>query len=211
MPTASDVLDYWFGEPARSEPELMEKISRWFMGGPALDREVNERFGGALDAAIAGQLDDWADAPRSRLALVILLDQLTRNRFRDDPKMYSGDTKAQQLAVRSFEDGTADKLELVEKLFLAMPLLHAEDLALQQRAGVIGAALREEAPPLYEKMLAMHHEQTQKYTEVIRRFGRFPHRNAILGRESTPEEIEFLRDWADRAPPKGSLPASGSG
>ena len=211
MPTANDVLDYWFGEPARTEPELMQKISRWFTGGPALDREVNERFGDAIDDAIAGQLDDWAGAPRSRLALVILLDQLTRNRFRDDPKMYSGDSKAQQLALRSFEDGTADKLELVERLFLAMPLLHAEDLAMQQRAGEIGVALRQDAPPLYEKMLAMHREQTGKYTDVIRRFGRFPHRNAILGRESTPEEIEFLRDWADRAPPRGSRPADSSG
>lgn len=204
MPTANDVLDYWFGQPARSEQDLMQKISRWFMGGPALDQEVNERFGATIDAAIAGQLDDWAGEPRSRLALVILLDQLTRNRFRDDPRMYSGDARAQQLALRSFEDGTADKLELVEKMFLAMPLLHAEDLALQQRAGEIGVALRQQAPPLYQRMLAMHDEQTAKYTDIIRRFGRFPHRNAILGRDSTPEEIEFLRDWADRAPPKGS-------
>ena len=205
MRTADEVLEFWFGAPARNGDELMAKVGRWFMGGEALDRDVIERFGPTIEAAIAGKLDAWADSPRSRLALVILLDQLTRNMYRNQARMYAGDARAQELALQSFDgDGAAAKLELMERVFLAMPLLHAENLSMQRRAGEIGAELRRDAPPLYQRLLEMHEEQTRKYTAVIERFGRFPHRNELLGRESTAEEIEFLRDWADRAPPAGA-------
>jgi uncharacterized protein (DUF924 family) len=199
-----EVVEFWFGTPARTPEEVMQKTLRWFRGGEAMDREARERFGRAVERAVRGELDAWAEEPSGRLALVLLLDQLTRNVFRGDPaRMYAGDARAQRLALEAFDRGMDRGLPYEQRLFLSMPLLHAEDLALQRRAGAIAAALAAEAPPQYAQMAAMNREQTAKYTSVIERFGRFPHRNAVLGRASTPEEEEFLKDWDERAPPKG--------
>jgi uncharacterized protein (DUF924 family) len=200
----AEVLEFWFGEPATDEAGIMAKVGRWFRGGPAMDAEVREKFGAVVEAALAGELDDWAASPRGRLALVLVLDQFTRNVFRNDPRTHAGDPKAQDLAVEALDRGMDAELAFVERLFLTMPLVHAEDLALQRRAAAYAQALAPITPPLYAKMAAMHLEQTAKYEGVIARFSRFPHRNALLGRESTPEESAFLADWADRAPPKGA-------
>jgi uncharacterized protein (DUF924 family) len=199
-----EVLSFWFDPPADSDEALMEKIRRWFMGGPAMDAEVSERFGAAVEAAVEGGFEDWMDSAEGRLALVILLDQLTRNCYRDQARMYAGDARAQQIALASFADGTAEQLGFVEQLFLSMPLLHAEDLQLQHRLAELSARFEAGAPPLYRTMAAMHREQSAKFTSVISRFGRFPHRNAIHGRDTTPEETEFLRDWATKGPPSGA-------
>jgi uncharacterized protein (DUF924 family) len=204
LASPDEILDYWFGEPAREGAELMTKIRRWFQGGEETDREIDERFGATVAAALDRRLDGWAEVPRTRLALVLLLDQFTRNVYRGTPRMYEGDGYAQSLAKTSFDDGSAAELSFIEQLFLSMPLLHAEDLALQRREREIAAELASIAPELYRPMCAMHREQTAKYTGVIERFGRFPHRNAILGRTSTPEELELLADWAEKAPPSGA-------
>lgn len=202
MTTPQDVLEFWFGEPPSTKDEMMAQIKRWFQGGPEMDAEVIERFGDAVGRALAGELDDWADEPRSRLALVLVLDQFTRNVFRGDPRTYAGDPKAQRLALEAFEAGMDDSLEYVEKMFLSMPLLHAEDVELQRRSDAIAARISEEAQGPYASGAAAHLEQNAKYTEIIERFGRFPHRNELLGRESTPEELEFLKGWAQTAAPK---------
>jgi uncharacterized protein (DUF924 family) len=136
------------------------------------------------------------------LALVLLLDQMTRSLFRNDALSYSGDTQAQSLSADAFDRGLHLKLEFPECMFLLMPMVHAEDLALQERSALLATELVANAPPIYPLMAAMMVEQTAKYLEVIRRFGRFPHRNAILGRTSTLEEIEFLKTWAIAAVPK---------
>jgi uncharacterized protein (DUF924 family) len=200
-----DVLEFWFGTPPADESELMAKIRRWFQGGDTVDREVVERFADTVEAAVDGGLEAWASSPRGRLALVILLDQFTRNVFRDTPRMYAGDARAQELALAAFADRTADRLAFVEQLFLSLPLLHSESLAHQERGAEIAAALARQAPPLFEPMCAMHLEQSAKYRGVIERFGGFPHRNAVLGRPSTPEEIEFLADWDAKARPAGMI------
>ena len=202
MRTADEVLAYWFGAPATTEAEIMTQVRRWFSGGD-MDAEVRERFGETVQAALAGELDGWADEPRGRLALVILLDQLTRNTLRDDPGMYAGDGKAQRLALDAFDRGLDARLAWVERLFLSMPLLHSEDPGLLRRAGEIARAMAAEAQPPYDRMSAMHLEQTAKYLGIVERFGRFPHRNAILGRTSTAEEEDFMRTWAERGPPRG--------
>jgi uncharacterized protein (DUF924 family) len=202
MITPRDVLAYWFEPAATTEQELMEQIRRWFMGGPALDAEITRRFGAAVEAAVDGGLEDWMATPDGRLALVILLDQLTRNVFRDQPRMYAGDARAQRIAVASLSDGTAETLGYVERVFMTMPLLHAEDLELQDRLASLVDALAAEAPPLYRKMAAMHSEQSTKFRAVIARFGRFPHRNALHGRATTDEEAAFLVDWHQKGPPK---------
>jgi len=202
--TPEEVLEYWFGTPATTEAELMTSIKRWYMGGPEIDREVRERFGDAVQAALAGELDAWADQPRSRLALIILLDQMTRNTLRDDPGMYAGDAKAQRLALEAFDRGLDAGLHHIERMFLSMPLLHSENLDLQRRSVAIARDLAAAAPPPYDKMSAMHVEQAGKYAGIIERFGRFPHRNAILGRTSTTEELEFLKTWEQNARPSGA-------
>jgi uncharacterized protein (DUF924 family) len=199
-----DVLEFWFGIPPADEQELMQKVRRWFHGGDALDREVVAGFADAVDAALGGGLDAWSSSPRGRLALVILLDQFTRSVFRGTSRVYAGDARAQELALEAFDDGSAEELSFVEQLFLSLPLLHAESLALQEREAQIAAALAAKAPSLWRPMSAMHLEQSAKYRRVIERFGRFPHRNAILGRSSTPQEIEFIVDWDEKAPPTGA-------
>jgi uncharacterized protein (DUF924 family) len=206
MVQADEVLDFWFGAAPLDEAGMMAKITRWFRGGPEMDAEVRQRFGAAVEAALAGELDGWAGASRSRLALILVLDQFTRNVFRGDPRTHAGDAKAQRLATEALETGLDRDLDFIERLFLAMPLLHAEDLALQRRGVAYDEALGSAAPPVYRTMEAMHREQSRKYLGVIERFGRFPHRNALLGRASTPDEIAFLADWAERAAPKGAPP-----
>jgi uncharacterized protein (DUF924 family) len=198
-----EILEFWFEDPPPDLQALMAKARRWFHGSEAFDREVIARFGSTVAAAMNGELDAWSASPRSRLALVIILDQFTRNVFRGTPLTYAGDARAQDLALRSFADGTADQLAFIEQFFLSMPLLHAESLSLQRRETEIAKHLAARAPELYRPMTAMHLEQTAKYLGVIERFGRFPHRNEILGRESTPEELAFLIDWAENAPPAG--------
>lgn len=201
--TPDAVLGFWFGAPPADETELMAKNRRWFDGGDAMDREVNARFAGAVDAALDGRLDAWSATPHGRLALVILLDQFTRNVFRDTPRMYAGDARAQALAIEAFADGSADRLTFVEQIFLSLPLLHSERLDHHQRDGEIANAIATKASPFYQPLAAMRLEQSAKYRDVIARFGRFPHRNAVLGRPSTPAEVDFLADWEAKAPPSG--------
>jgi uncharacterized protein (DUF924 family) len=210
MPDVSpeDVLAFWFGAPPTDEPQLMARIERWFRGSEAFDREVVARFAEAVRAAVDGRLDGWRETARGTLALVILLDQFTRNVFRDRPEMYAGDARAQEIALEAFDDRTADELGYVEQLFLSMPLLHAEDLALQERSVEIVRTLAPSAPPLFAAMAAMHLEQSTKYRAVIARFGRFPHRNALLGRAATSDEMAFLADWDSKQPPAGMPPVA---
>jgi len=208
MPDVSPdhVVAFWFGAPPADADELATKTLRWFRGGEAFDREVIARFADVVTAAVEGGLDAWRSSPRGRLALVILLDQFTRNVFRGTPRMYAGDARAQALALEAFADGSVAALPFVEQLFLSLPLLHAESLALQERVGEIARALAPKVPAVFEPMAAMWLEQCAKYRGVIARFGRFPHRNAMLGRPSTPEEIAFLADWEAKAPPAGMPP-----
>lgn len=202
--SADEVLEFWFGTPVTSEAEAMAKAQRWFNGGKAMDREVKARFGETIEAALTGKLDAWASTPRGRLALVIVLDQLTRNAFRGQPRTYAGDAKAQRLASEAFDAGLDQTLSCVERMFLSMPLLHAEDTALQRRSAELARSIGASAPALYARGAGMHLEQANKYLAIVTRFGRFPHRNETLGRRSTAEEEAFLLDWAEKAAPRGA-------
>jgi uncharacterized protein (DUF924 family)/glutathione S-transferase len=202
--TPEQVVEFWFGEPATTEAELMAKAGRWFQGGESMDREVKAQFGDTVEAALAGQLDTWASTTRGRLALVIVLDQLTRNALRGQARTFAGDPKAQRLATEAFDAGLDETLSTVERLFLGMPFMHAEDLALQQRSVELARRFAASAPELHARGAAMQLEQAEKYFAIVTRFGRFPHRNAVLDRRSTPEEEAFLVDWAERASPSGA-------
>ena len=204
-----DVLELWFGKPATTTEEYGKKIRRWFMGGPALDAELRERFGSLVERAIAGELDAWATTPRGRLALIVVLDQFTRSIFRDTPRMYAGDAKAQALALDGLDRGFDEQLGFEERQFLGMPLAHAEDLALQERSVTEMNALVADAADFHKPLIAMGVEQSRKYRDLIAKFGRFPHRNKLLGRTNTPEEEAFLVDVEAKMRPAGAndLPA----
>ena len=197
-----EILAFWFGpQPARTREELMAKLRRWYQGGPELDAEIRARFSALVEQALAGGLDSWATTPRGRIALILLLDQFTRNLFRDSPRTYAGDAKAQRLTLEALDSLALYSFE--ERQFLIMPLLHAEDLSLQETGLHEMQAHVAAAPPELQPVLSMGLEQSRKYRDIIARFGRFPHRNAVLGRASTPDEIEFLKDWAQKQPPSG--------
>lgn len=199
-----EVLEFWFDRPATTTEEYGRKVKRWYMGGTALDAEIRERFAALVERALAGGLDDWTQTARGRLALILVLDQFPRSISRDTPAAYAGDERAQALAVEAFDRGVDRELSIEERQFLTMPFLHAEDLALQERGVAAMDALVADAAEFQKPMLAMGVEQSRKYRDLIARFGRFPHRNALLGRTSTPEEQAFLVDWQKKMPPSGA-------
>jgi uncharacterized protein (DUF924 family) len=178
-----EILDFWFGPP--SSPGYGPSRPEWFRKNPSFDAEIRERFGAAIETALAGGFADWT-APRAALARVLLLDQFTRNSFRDSARAFAGDPLALATAEASIARGDDRALIPVERWFMYLPFEHSEDLAKQERGVALCTRLRNEtglADPLV---------WVEKHAAVIRRFGRFPHRNAVLGRESTPEEIDFL-------------------
>jgi uncharacterized protein (DUF924 family) len=201
----ADVLGYWFREQPADAAAAMPEMYRWFQSGPEVDQEIVARFAPAVDTAVAGGLTAWEAEARDRLALVIVLDQFTRNVYRNDPRTYAGDARAQRLAVDALERGLDRPLSFWERLFLGMPLRHAEDVGVQRR-GLEEARRMAREWPAFESIVAMAIEQSEKYLGIVTRFGRFPHRNEILGRVSTPEEEAFLVDWTDKQPPRAMAP-----
>lgn len=185
-----DVLRFWFGPPG--SPPLMN-AEHWFKKDDAFDREIQERFAGGLEMATSGRLAAWRETPRSRLALVILLDQLSRNMFRGTPRAFAQDALAVEVAEQALAAGDDAVLAPMETGFLLMPLMHAEDLERQRRCVAGFKALAESAPPELRDALEKSVDYAEQHLVIIERFGRFPHRNGILGRATTPEEAEFLK------------------
>ena len=183
--TPADVLEFWFGAPGSVEHGSLRKC--WFEKDPAFDAEIRRRFLALVDEAAAGRLDGWADRPEGLLALIVLLDQFPRNLFRDAPRAFATDTQALALAQQALARGVDAQLMPVARAFIYLPFEHSEDLAMQDRAVSLFSALAK-----HGEAFASYLDYAERHRDVIRRFGRFPHRNAILGRASTPEEIAFL-------------------
>lgn len=169
------ILDFWFRELAPRH---------WFSGSKKLDADMRRRFSDWVEAAMQGRLDAWAETPRGRLALILLLDQFTRNIHRGTPGAFAGDSRAQVLVVEGLAAHADMPLTLSEQQFFYMPLVHAEDAELQ------ALSLKKFAAFLREAQSIVKHQKD--HAAVIERFGRFPTRNAALGRASTPEEQAFL-------------------
>jgi uncharacterized protein (DUF924 family) len=186
--TADDVLAFWFGPPGTSEVR-----AEWFKKDPAFDQSIRERFGPLVETALAGGLLDWSRRPDSALARILLLDQFTRNAFRDTPRAFEGDTLALAEARAMVASGQVRQLPPLRLAFVYLPFEHAEDLPMQ-----------DESVRLFEDLVALDParadmlDYARRHREVIARFGRFPHRNEILGRESTPEELAFLAQPGSR-------------
>ncbi len=174
------VTAFWFADPGA--PGLGQTRPIWFEEDPAFDEEVRARFTRDLERAAAGELDRLTATPEGCLALVILLDQFPRNAFRGTPRAFETDAKAREVANSALARDFDRRLTPVQRQFLYMPFQHSESLADQDRSVALFRALGDEQSLDY----ALRHR------DAIARFGRFPHRNAILGRESTPEEREFL-------------------
>jgi uncharacterized protein (DUF924 family) len=185
-PRAQALLDFWFGPP--DDPEREQHRQIWFRSTPEHDETLRERFLVDYERAAAGTLADWEDAPGSALALILLLDQIPRNIFRTTPRCYATDAMARAVADRAIARGFDMKVPPAWRLFFYMPLHHSENLADQRRAMALVATLPDRGDPERGE----NRRYGRPYIDVIERFGRFPHRNAILGRESTPEELAFL-------------------
>ncbi|WDD94755.1 DUF924 domain-containing protein [Burkholderia sp. FERM BP-3421] len=186
-PRAREVLDFWFGAPHEAAFGAARKI--WFDGGPALDATLRERFGALLDAAREGACDAWSDTPLGALALIVLLDQFSRNIHRGTPRAFAADAAALARARALVERGH-DRLlpNPHQRAFAYLPFEHDETAASQREAVRLCEQIRHEAG------CAGYHDFALKHADVIARFGRFPHRNAILGRPSSDAEQAFLRE-----------------
>lgn len=183
---AQDVLDFWFLPP--DNRDYGQARGEWFRKDDAFDAHIRARFGTLIDAAIEGGLRAWEATPHGALARLIVLDQFTRNVYRGTPRAFAGDAQALALAVALTQAGQDQQLPPMLRAFAYLPFEHAEELAMQARAVELFQLLSQ-AQPGFDGML----DYAQRHQEVIARFGRFPHRNAMLGRPSTPEEVEFLR------------------
>ena len=190
--TPQDVLDFWFGAP--NSPTFGQPRREWFVKNDDFDHTIRTRFGATITQALAGGLREWdAQGPQGVLARILVLDQFTRNAHRNTPLSFAGDTLA-LAAARALVDSGADKqLPPQLRAFAYMPFEHAEDAYMQERAVELFGALAADHPG-FDEMLDYAH----RHRGVIARFGRFPHRNEILGRASTPDEVDFLRQPGSR-------------
>ena len=188
MADIEEILTFWFDE-IRDEPAYFEEYApRWFVQNADFDRQIVQRFQTDYELAAQGQLTHWTETARGGLALILILDQFPRNMFRTDPRAFATDPLAQQIAEQMLDAGLDRQLRLVERYFVYVPFMHSENRAHQQRSVMLFQQLAEERA-YFDTPYVVRHQ------EVIDRFGRFPHRNTVLGRVSTPEELEFLKQF----------------
>ena len=180
---ARAVLDFWFGQArALGSPRI-----EWFRKDPGFDEEIRSRFGALYEKAVRRELEAWRASPETMLALVVVLDQFSRNLYREDARAYAQDEHARLCASEAILRGDDLALLPVQRQFLYMPFEHSEDLADQERGVELMRSLES-----FEETRGLT-EWAEKHRDIVRRFGRFPHRNAILGRATTPAEAEFLK------------------
>ncbi len=168
------IINFWFAE---SEPK------QWYVKDAGFDETIKSRFGGLVEDGLAGKLDNWGETPAGCMALILLLDQFTRNIHRDKPKAFAGDPLALKISQKCRDRGYLDQADAHWRQFMLMPFMHSEDIR-----------IHDEALALFEQYTAPGIQEYEvKHRDIILKFGRYPHRNAILGRTSTPAEIEFLK------------------
>lgn len=186
------IIDFWFGEKGADSVVAKRQTSLWFKKQASTDALIKERFEQTLLSAAAGELDSWCDTASGRLALIIVLDQLPRNIYRDSPRAFAFDPLAREHCQAGLERHDDTTLPAVHRVFFYLPLEHAEDRVLQARSvalfNELAAQVSEDAKAIFDGFA----DFAQRHRVIVDRFGRFPHRNAILGRESTAQELEFL-------------------
>jgi uncharacterized protein (DUF924 family) len=185
--TITDILAFWFGKQLDHSQTYNQRRKFWFRKSADTDQQIRERFLVDYEQASQGNFTDWQQTPQGCLALVILLDQFPRNMFRDSARAFATDAYARSVTHKAIAEGFDRLLGPVERMFLYLPLEHSENLADQDRNIALMAEIVAAAPELADA-----YDYALRHRDIIRRFGRFPHRNTILGRPSTPEEAEFL-------------------
>jgi len=187
-----DVLDYWYSDSDLDSPTLDSRMDRWFGSSDALDKEIGERFGELVKQASGGELDAWAETPEGRLALIILLDQFRRNIFRGEPEAFEQDNKALKICIEGTMSGVHKYLSPEQRIFFFMPLQHAESLKIQDKSVSIYNALADSVSDTLRETFATCAQFAELHRDIVAEFGRFPHRNAVLGRENTDAEAAYL-------------------
>jgi uncharacterized protein (DUF924 family) len=188
MTEVVEILDFWFGDLSTEESHYSQRRNLWFRKSAQVDETIRERFRDTYERAAAGQLDDWQSASGSSLALVIVLDQFSRNLFRGQPQAFATDAQALAIAKGAIARQFDLQLPPLQRMFFYMPFEHSESLEDQHQSVKLFAQLAAVAPELNDP-----YDYAIRHRDVIARFERFPHRNQILGRASTADEVEFLK------------------
>ena len=194
----TEILEFWFGGALGSAEQAEARATLWFSRDNDFDREIDRRFGSLPASAARGELDAWRGEGTSALALVIVLDQFPRNLFRKSPVSFEFDPLAREVALAAIARAFDEALHPLHASFLYLPLEHAEDIGLQQRSVRLFEALITRAPPELRALFENFASYARRHRDLIRRFGRFPHRNEMLARPSTPEEVAYLESGGDR-------------
>ncbi len=195
---AGDVLDFWFADAANGPEALARRNRVWFRGGAPFDGECTAHFTATLEAAMSGELEHWKESPHGRLALIILLDQLSRNIYRGTAAAFQQDDQALAACKEGIEQGHDAQLSPIERSFFYMPLEHAEDREVQALSVRLFESLAKESLEEWREQLEANAGYARDHRDIVGKFGRFPHRNALLGRRSSPAEEAYLADDAPR-------------
>lgn len=190
--TPAGIIAFWLGPSPTDFDAAKTASGRWYAEDDQLDHEIRRKFGGAIEQALSGALSSWEETAEGALALVILLDQFTRNAYRGTAAAFSGDAMAREAAARALDEGLDLDLPIPGRLLLYHPFEHSEDREDQRRSVALFAGLAVLSHSEWREYIDSFLPYARAHQEVIERFGRFPHRNAALGRESTPAEQEWL-------------------
>lgn len=189
MTRYNEVLDYWLGDAALSPTHANEQKKLWYRSSEAIDKEIRDKFADLHQQAAAGELGDWQQEARSCLALVIILDQFSRHLYRGEANAFAYDDKALSIARECPEP---ESLPWIGQAFLYHPFEHSEQLAAQSESVERFRRLMQSAAPEWQPMMENFYQHAQEHHDIVLKFGRFPHRNSILGRDNTPLEETYL-------------------
>lgn len=190
--TAQTILDYWFGTDLDDVEEISQRYKIWFKGRAADDDYIRENFADTVDLALANKLVHWRDEPTSALAEIIVADQFPRNIYRGSASAFRGDKHALRCALNLIDRGGDVDLPVIQRMFVYLPLEHAENREIQQQCVNMFEMLVADCSPKFDKLMTGALKSVVEHAEIIRKFGRFPHRNEILGRPSTARELKYL-------------------
>ena len=194
MVTPENILNFWFAGAAESPAVTAARSEFWFTADDELDREIWQLYGDAVSDAAGGLYDHWVEASFGRLALIILLDQFPRNMYRGTAEVFRHDSRALEIAQQGVAVSQLAGLAIPEQAFFLMPYQHAEDLEVQDAGVALYSAMAEEADPEWREAAAGYRDFALQHRDIIAEFGRFPHRNAVLGRTSTEAELSYLEE-----------------
>jgi uncharacterized protein (DUF924 family) len=189
---SEEILAFWFAETPRDAFKIDSRMSMWFGDDPSMDRKIADMFSEDIRSASTGELDEWSDTPRGRLALIILLDQFRRNVYRHSKDAFLQDHRVLTLTIHGMEIGHDRQLEPVERAFFYMPMQHSESLKVQEFSVRTFTTLAETVKPTLRATFGTFTQFAELHRDIVAQFGRFPHRNAVLGRKNTPEEEVYL-------------------